>query len=71
MTPIVYRLVIEGELSERAARAFDGMTVSPNTDHTVLVGRVGDQAHLYELLRRVGKLGLTLRSAKPVESDEG
>ena len=35
-----YRLTLEGELSDRAARAFEGMTLTREDGTTVLFGRV-------------------------------
>jgi hypothetical protein len=64
-----YRLVVAGELSDRAAVAFRGMTLSRESGNTVLVGAVRDQAELQGLLQRVSDLGLTLLSA--VALDEG
>ena len=58
-----YRLTVEGELSARAGRAFQGMTLTHDKGNTVLVGVVRDQAHLQGLLQRVSDLGLTLLDA--------
>jgi hypothetical protein len=57
-----YRLVVEGELSDRAGRAFEGMTLRREDGKTKLVGPVRDQAELQGLLQRVSALGLTLLS---------
>jgi hypothetical protein len=62
-----YRLVVEGELSERVRPAFEGMTFTPEEGNTVLVGRVRDQAELQGLLQRIADLGLTLLSATAIE----
>jgi hypothetical protein len=62
-----YRLVVEGELSDQAAPAFEGMTLTREGGTTVLVGRVRDQAELQGLLRRVSDLGLTLLEAAVVD----
>ena len=64
-----YRLVVEGELSDQAGPAFEGMTLIREHGTTVLVGRVRDQAELQGLLRRVADLGLTLLEAAVI--DEG
>jgi hypothetical protein len=64
-----YRLVVEGELSDQAGRAFEGMTLTREDGTTVLVGRIRDQAELQGLLQRVSDLGLTLLSATAI--DEG
>ncbi len=53
-----YRLVVEGELSDQIALAFDGMTLTREEGVTVLTVR--DQAELQGFLQRVSDLGLTL-----------
>jgi hypothetical protein len=63
----VYRLTVEGELSDRVRPAFEGMTLTRSHGTTVLVGPVRDQAELQAMLRRVGDLGLTLLSATAIE----
>ena len=66
-----YRLVVEGELSDRLGPAFAHMKLTRETGKTVLVGPVRDQAELQGLLRRVSDLGLTLLSATAIDEDEG
>lgn len=62
-----YRLTVEGELSERAAVAFEGMALTHEHGNTVLSGPVRDQAELQGLLQRVSDLGLTLLSASTAD----
>jgi hypothetical protein len=62
-----YRLVVEGELSDRVRSAFAGMSLTREHGNTVLCGTVRDQAELQGLLRRVSDLGLTLLSAIAVD----
>jgi hypothetical protein len=64
-----YKLVLQGELSDRSARAFEGMTLAHENGKTVLTGPVRDQAQLQGLLQRVSDLGLTLLSASAVDED--
>lgn len=64
-----YKLVVEGELSDRSGRAFEGMTLARVKGNTVLTGSVRDQAQLQGLLQRVSDLGLTLLSATAVDED--
>src|SRR6476659_11020227 len=64
-----YRLTVDGELSDRAVQAFEGMTLTREGGRTVLTGPVRDQAELQGHLQRVSDLGLTLLGATPV-SDE-
>lgn len=63
----MYRLTVEGELSDRVRPAFEGMTLTRSHGTTVLVGPVRDQAQLQAMLRRVADLGLTLLSATALE----
>ena len=65
-----YRLTVDGELSDRASRAFEGMTLEREEGKTVLVGRVRDQAQLQGLLQRVSDLGLTLLDATAIDEQE-
>jgi hypothetical protein len=65
----VYRLIVDGELSDRVAPAFEGMTLTRGEGNTVLIGPVRDQAELQSLLQRVSGLGLTLLSAGMIEPE--
>ena len=56
-------LVVDGELSDPAGRAFQGMTLTRRSGTTQLVGPLRDQAELHRLLQRVSDLGLTLLAA--------
>ena len=62
-----YRLTVEGELSEHAAVAFEGMVLTHEHGNTILSGPVRDQAELQGLLQRVSDLGLTLLSASTAD----
>ena len=66
----VYRLVVEGELSDRTAQAFDGMSLTRDAGTTALVGPVSDQAHLQRLFQRLADLGLTLVSANALDEQQ-
>lgn len=66
-----YRLVVEGELSDRMEVAFGGMTLTREAGNTVLDGAVRDQAELEGLLRRVSDFGLTLLSANVIGEQAG
>ena len=69
MRPRRYRIVVAGELSQRFAQAFDGMTMRCGSGQTVLTGTVVDQAHLHGLLNQLGELGLDLVSLAPIDDD--
>ena len=56
----MYRLEVEGELSDPMGSVFEGMTLRYDSGNTVLTGPVRDQAELQGILRRVSDLGLTL-----------
>jgi hypothetical protein len=70
MTGREYRITLEGELSDRAGRAFEGMTLTREDGMTVLLGRMRDQAELQGVLQRVSDLGLTLLSATAMNEAE-
>jgi hypothetical protein len=63
--PGIYRIKIQGRLSEGALRRFDEMAVSiePNATGmpiTVLEGQITDQAALHGIVSRIRDLGLPL-----------
>lgn len=63
--PGIYRIAIQGRLSEGTLRRFDEMTVSvkPNTAGipiTILTGQIIDQAALHGIIARIRDLGLPL-----------
>jgi hypothetical protein len=66
-----YRLVVQGELSDRVEAAFEGMTLTRDQGNTRLEGSVRDQAELQALLRRVSDFGLTLLSANAIGEETG
>jgi len=70
MAARTYRLTVEGELSDIAAQAFEGMTLTRGAGTTLLVGRVRDQAELHGVLQRVADLGLTLLTATVVDDGD-
>lgn len=55
-----YRITIRGRLSERFAARFDGLTLVPSGETTVLTGDLVDQAQLHGVLDRIRDLGLEL-----------
>jgi hypothetical protein len=69
MGPRTYRLEAEGELSERFAALFEGMTSKSDDGNTVLVGVVRDQAELFGVLQRFADLGLTLVSVHAIDGE--
>jgi hypothetical protein len=62
-----YRLVVEGELSDRVGLALEGMTLTHKGGNTVLEGPMRDQAELQGFLRRLADFGLTLLSVTTVD----
>ena len=62
-----YQVVVDGELSDKAAPAFKGMRLERREGNTILVGHIRDQAELQGLLTRISELGLTLLSAKTID----
>ena len=64
--PDRYEIQVTGDLTDRWADWFDGMTLTRRTDGTtVLDGPVTDQSALHGLLRKVSDLGLPLVSVTP------
>jgi hypothetical protein len=70
MGPRRYRIVVAGELSDRFAPAFDGMTVRCAGGRTDITGMVVDQSQLHGLLDRVGDFGLELLSVNAVGNED-
>ena len=66
MRPTRYEIVVEGELSDRYGRAFEGMDVRSCAGRTTISGLVVDQAQLHGLIYRVGELGLELVDVRGV-----
>ena len=70
MTAERYRLVVDGELSARYSKAFEGMEVESRAGTTVIRGTVADQAHLHGLLDRIEDLGMKLVSVAREDGKE-
>jgi hypothetical protein len=63
-TSKVYRIVVQSELSDRYACAFEGMQMEAKNGRTILTGEVIDQPHLFGILARLNGLGLVLLSVQ-------
>jgi hypothetical protein len=59
-TETSYRVTVRGNVSDRLASAFDGVTVERGKTTTVLVCTLRDQAELYGLLNQLRDFGLDL-----------
>lgn len=70
MPGVRYRLVVDGVLSARYARAFEDMEVESGQGVTVIRGTVADQAQLHGLLHRVEDLGIKLVSVVREDGEE-
>jgi hypothetical protein len=64
--PRIYQIRVKGVLDEKWSDWFDGLTVIPQDDETLLTGPVCDQAALHGLLARIRDLGLPLLSVRRV-----
>jgi hypothetical protein len=64
MEPTRYRITVRGRLTQHLGSAFEHLALEPGFEHTVLVGEIRDQAHLYGVLDRVRNLGLELVSVE-------
>jgi len=62
----IYQLVVDGELSDRFAYLFDGMTFDQTDGTTIITGPVVDQAQLFGLIDRVQETGLVLLSVEQI-----
>jgi hypothetical protein len=73
MGPAEARIIVRGRLSNRLARAFEGMTPVRHPGRTELIGEIADQAQLHGLLTRIRDLGLELQhvSVTPEVRAEG
>lgn len=67
---MLYRLEIDGPVSDGWVDWFEADTVTPRGEHTVLDVRVADQAELYGRLRRIHDLNLRLVSVTRITGDE-
>jgi hypothetical protein len=62
-----YEIRLKGRLDGRWAAWFDGLTVTPDSDGTTVIGGpVADQAALHGLLQKTRDLGLPLISVNYV-----
>ena len=64
-----YRIVVEGELSDRLFATFGEMQVERVAGDTWLTGEIADQAQLQGLIAHIADLGLALRSVGQVPPD--
>lgn len=65
--PQRYQIRLKGQLDQRWADWFEGLTITVEADgNTILTGYVTDQAALHGLLKKVRDLGLPLISVIPV-----
>ena len=62
--PGIYQISVKGLLDEEWSDWFEGLTITPQDDQTLLTGPVRDQAALHGLLAKVRDLGLPLLSVK-------
>jgi len=66
-----YEIRLKGQLEDRWADWFDGMTLTHQSDGTTVIhGPVVDQSALYGLLRKVRDLGLPLISVMHIEPEQ-
>jgi hypothetical protein len=63
-----YEIRLKGHLATRWAAWFDGMSLTHDSDGTILTGPVVDQAALHGLLSKVRDLGLPLIAVTQVDS---
>ena len=64
-----YRIVVQGELSDRFGATFDTMRLDRVAGDTWITGEVVDQAQLQGFIARIADLGLALRSVNALGAD--
>lgn len=68
--PRVYKIRLQGHLSQRRTEWFGGLTISlEENGDTLLTGPVPDQAALFGLLRKVRDSGMVLIALNPIRPD--
>lgn len=65
-----YQLVVDGELSARYSKAFEGMDVESREGVTVIRGTIADQAQLHGVLDTIEGLGIKLVSVTRDDAEE-
>jgi len=66
-----YEIRLKGQLDDRWANWFEGMTITLDENgNTLLSGPVADQAALHGLLKKIRDLGMPLISVNRVQSKE-
>jgi hypothetical protein len=66
----IYQIKIKGMLDEKWSDWFDGFTITPQQDETILKGPVSDQGALHGLLAKIRDLGLTLISVEQIHNQK-
>lgn len=62
-------ITVRGQLSDRLASAFEGLTFERRERETQLEGQVADQTQLHALIARIRDLGLALESVTVIAPD--
>jgi hypothetical protein len=63
----VYEIRVKGVLDTRWQSWFEGMTITPGDDETIIRGTVAAQATLHSLLTKIRDLGLPLIAVNQVK----
>jgi hypothetical protein len=61
-----YRIIVKGVLDSSWSDWFDGFTISPHSDETILDGVVPDQPALHGILAKINDLGLSIISVTKI-----
>jgi hypothetical protein len=61
-----YEIRVKGVLDTRWQSWFEGMTITPGDDETIIRGTVADQVALHSLLTKIRDLGLPLIAVNQV-----
>jgi hypothetical protein len=65
----VYEIRVKGVLDVRWQSWFEGMTITPGDNETIISGTVADQVALHSLLTRIRDLGLPLVAVNQIETE--
>ena len=64
--PEIYEFRIQGHISDRVARWFEGMSITPQPDGTTTIyGPLPDQTALHSILTRIRDMNIKLISVNP------
>jgi hypothetical protein len=67
LPPAIYEIRIAESLGSTLSQRFEGFTIRPESEETILSARIVDQSALYGVLIQLRDLGLSLLSVNRIE----